>query len=151
MWSERFKSLNANFLKTCSAFILVFDLTRLSTFQSIDNLIKLIYENTKFSFLILIGNKSDLVNERKVEKDLILKYCEKNNFNYIETSVKNNSNIEKIFKEVAYQLYEGIKSKSQESQKNELKEYEIGGFKNIKIDDANVFNENNNKKKKSNK
>ena len=30
--SERFKSLTANFLKTCSAFILVFDLTRLSTF-----------------------------------------------------------------------------------------------------------------------
>ena len=146
--SERFKSLTANFLKTCSAFILVFDLTRLSTFQSIDNWIKLIYENTKPRFLILIGNKSDLVNERKVEKDLILKYCEKNNFNYIETSVKNNSNIEKIFKEVAYQLYEGIKSKSQESQKNELKEYEIGGFKNIKIDDANVFSENNNKKKK---
>ena len=146
--SERFKSLTANFLKTCSAFILVFDLTRLSTFQNIDNWIKTIYENTKPRFLILIGNKSDLINERKVDKDVILKYCEKNNFNYIETSVKNNFNIEKIFKEVAYQLYEGIKSKSQESQKNELKEYEIGGFKNIKIDDANVFSENNNKKKK---
>ena len=62
-------------------------------------MIKLIYENTKFSFLILIGNKSDLDNERKVEKDLILKYYEKNNFN-------NNSNIEKIFKLVSYQLYE---------------------------------------------
>ena len=45
----------------------------------------------------------------------------------------------------------GIKNKSQESQKNKLKEYEIGGFKNIKIDDVNVFSENNNKKKKSNK
>ena len=146
--SERFKSLTANFLKTCSAFILVFDLTRLSTFQSIDNWIKTIYENTKPRFLILIGNKSDLINERKVDKDVILKYCEKNNFNYIETSVKSNFNIEKIFKEVAYQLYEGIKSKNQESQKNDLKEYEIGGFKNIKIDDGNIFNENNNKKKK---
>ena len=146
--SERFKSLTANFLKTCSAFILVFDLTRLSTFQNIDNWIKTIYENTKPRFLILIGNKSDLINQRKVDKDLILKYCEKNNFNYIETSVKSNFNIEKIFKEVAYQLYEGIKSKNQESQKNDLKEYEIGGFKNIKIDDGNIFNENNNKKKK---
>ena len=146
--SERFKSLTASFLKTCSAFILVFDLTRLSTFQNIDNWIKTIYENTKPRFLILIGNKSDLINERKVDKDVILKYCEKNNFNYIETSVKSNFNIEKIFKEVAYQLYEGIKSKNQESQKNDLKEYEIGGFKNIKIDDGNIFNENNNKKKK---
>ena len=52
--SERFKSLIANFIKNCSAFILVFDLTWLSTFQSIDNLIKLIYENTKPRFLILM-------------------------------------------------------------------------------------------------
>ena len=101
--SERFKSLTANFI--------VFDLTWIFNFQSIDNLIKLIYENTKFRFLILIGNKSDLVNERKK------KFLKKLLINYMK----------------------------------ELKEYEIGGFKNIKIDGANVFSENNNKKKKSNK
>ena len=147
--SERFKSLTASFLKTCSAFILVFDLTRLSTFQNIDNWIKIINENTKPKFLILIGNKSDLKDERNIDKEKIYKYCEKNKFNYIETSVKNNLNIEKVFKEVAYQLYSGIKGK--DNKKGDLKEYEIGGFKNIKIDDPDVFNENNNKKKKSNK
>ena len=143
--SERFKSLTANFLKTCSAFILVFDLTRISTFQNIDNWIKIICENTKPKFLILIGNKSDLINERKVSREEIMKYCQKNNFNYIETSVRSNSNIETIFKEVAFQLYEGIKVKNQENKKNDLKEYEIGGFRNIKIDNNN--NENNKKKK----
>jgi small GTP-binding protein len=143
--SERFKSLTASFLKTCSAFILVFDLTRLSTFQSIDNWIKTIKENTKPKFLILIGNKSDLKEERTVDKEKIYKYCEKNKFNYIETSVKNNSNIEKIFKEVAYQLYSGIKGK--DNKKGDLKEYEIGGFKNIKIDDNKDNNSNNNEKK----
>ena len=59
--------------------------------------------------------------------------------------MKNNSNIEKIFKEVAYQLYSGIKGK--DNKKGDLKEYEIGGFKNIKIDDNKDNNNNNNEKK----
>ena len=143
--SERFKSLTANFLKTCTAFILVFDLSNLNSFKNIDNWIKIIKENTNPKFLILIGNKCDLENERVVDKKTILDYCEINNFSYIETSVKNNTNIEKIFKEVTYQLYCDIKSKS--NLKSDLKEYEIGGFKNIKIDNINQNQTNNNKKK----
>ena len=121
------------FLKTCSAFVLVFDLTRAGTFTSIDNWIKTINENTKPKFLILIGNKSDMVNERQVSKEDILKYCEKNNLNYIEISAKNNENVEKIFKEVAYQLYSEIKSKKINEDQGAMKEFEIGGYKNIKI------------------
>ena len=143
--SERFKSLTANFLKTCTAFILVFDLSRLNTFKNIDNWIKVIKENTNPKFFILIGNKCDLENERVVDKKTILDYCENNNFSYIETSVKNNTNIEKIFKEVTYQLYCDIKSKN--NLKSDLKEYEIGGFKNIKIDDVNQYQTNNKKEK----
>ena len=143
--SERFKSLTANFLKTCTAFILVFDLSNLNSFKNIDNWIKIIKENTNPKFLILIGNKCDLENERVVDKKTILDYCEINNFSYIETSVKNNTNIEKIFKEVTYQLYYDIKSKS--NLKSDLKEYEIGGFKNIKIDNINQNQTKNNKKK----
>lgn len=131
--SERFRSLTANFLKTCSAFVLVFDLTRTGTFTSIDNWIKTINENTKPKFLILIGNKSDMVNERQVSKEEILKYCEKNNLNYIEISAKNNENVEKIFKEVAYQLYSEIKGKKINEDQGAMKEFEIGGYKNIKI------------------
>ena len=40
--SERFKSLTSSFIKTCTAFILVFDLTRRNTFQNIDHWIKVI-------------------------------------------------------------------------------------------------------------
>ena len=131
--SERFKSITASFLKSCSAFILVFDLNRKNTFKSIENWIKTINENTKPKFLILIGNKCDL--KREVEKDEIILFCEKNKLNYIEISVKENKNVEKIFKEVAYQLYKDIKIKKSENKNANLQEFEIGGFKNIKIED----------------
>ena len=131
--SERFKSITASFLKSCSAFILVFDLNRKNTFKSIENWIKTINENTKPKFLILIGNKCDL--KRDVNKDEIILFCEKNKLNYIEISVKENKNVEKIFKEVAYQLYKDIKIKKSENKNVNLQEFEIGGFKNIKIED----------------
>lgn len=144
--SERFKSITASFLKSCSAFILVFDLNRKNTFKSIENWIKIINENTKPKFLILIGNKCDLI--RDVNKDEIISFCEKNKLNYIEISVKENKNVEKIFKEVAYQLYKDIKIKKSENKNVNLQEFEIGGFKNIKIEDEKNENE---IKKKSNK
>ena len=144
--SERFKSITASFLKSCSAFILVFDLNRKNTFKSIENWIKTINENTKPKFLILIGNKCDL--KRDVNKDEIILFCEKNKLNYIEISVKENKNVEKIFKEVAYQLYKDIKIKKSENKNVNLQEFEIGGFKNITIDNKNENNGKNNNNKK---
>ena len=130
--SERFRALTANFLKTCSAFLLVFDLSRKSTFINIYNWIKTIKENTKPKFLLLIGNKSDMTAEREVNKEDINSYCEKNSLNYIEISAKNNDNVEKIFKEVAFKLYSEIKLKKG-SEDKELKEFQVGGYKNITI------------------
>ena len=134
--SERFKSLTSSFIKTCSAFILIFDLTRKNTFHNIDHWIKIIKENTSPKFMILIGNKSDLINERNIDKEIILDYCEKNLFNYMEISAKNNLNIEKLFKEVAHQLYNDIKK----SEKNDIKNIGYkGNFSDIqvKLDDNN--------------
>jgi len=135
--SERFKSLTSSFIKTCNAFILIFDLTRINTFHNIDNWIKIIKENTSPKFMILIGNKSDLINERKIDKKIIYDYCEKNLFNYMEISAKNNVNIEKLFKEVAYQLYNDIK-------KSEINKIKNIGYKGnftdiqVKLDDNNT-------------
>jgi small GTP-binding protein len=129
--SERFKSLTANFLKTCSAFILVFDLTRPSTFNNIDNWIKTIKENTSPKFLILVGNKCDLVEQRSLEKDMILDYSVKHLFNYLEISAKNDYNIERMFKEVGYQLYMDIKKKEKENVKPF--EFKSNNYSNIQV------------------
>ncbi len=129
--SERFKSLTSSFIKTCSAFILVFDLTRPNTFNNIDNWIKIIKENTSPKFLILVGNKCDLTEQRALEKDMILNYSVKNLFNYLEISAKNNYNIERMFKEVGYQLYMDIKKKEKEN----VKPFELknNNFSNIQV------------------
>ena len=137
--SERFKSLTTSFIKSCKAFILVFDLTRQNTFKNIEQWIKTINENTSPQYMILIGNKNDLVKERQVNKESVINYCKEKLFNYMEISAKNNNNIEKMFKEVAYQLYNLVKkNKTSKNISNS------GEFTNIK-----VKNENNSNKKKS--
>ena len=137
--SERFKSLTTSFIKSCKAFILVFDLTRQNTFKNIEQWIKTINENTSPQYMILIGNKNDLVKERQVNKESVINYCKEKLFNYMEISAKNNNNIEKMFKEVAYQLYNLVKKN-----KTSKKISNSGEFTNIK-----VKNENNSNKKKS--
>ena len=129
--SERFKSLTSSFIKTCAAFILVFDLTRRNTFQNIEHWIKIIKENTSPKFLILIGNKCDLKEERNIDKEIILNYCERHLLNYIEISAKNNLNIEKLFKEVAYQLYTDIKKNDNDNNSNYISHR--GHFKDIQV------------------
>ena len=54
-------------------------------------------EKENFPF-ILIGNKCDLENEIKVNKEDITYYCENNNkMPYFETSAKDNINVEAAF------------------------------------------------------
>jgi small GTP-binding protein len=129
--SERFKSLTSSFIKTCSAFILVFDLTRPSTFSNIENWIKTIKENTSPKFFILVGNKCDLEEKRALDKEVILDYSVKHLFNYLEISAKNNYNIERMFKEVGYQLYMDIKKKEKENVKPF--EFKSNNYSNIQV------------------
>ncbi len=61
--AEKFKSLIPNYIRGASLIFLVYDITRKSTFDSLTNWLKFIYEieNTN---IVIIGNKLDLKNQR---------------------------------------------------------------------------------------
>ena len=64
---ERFKSVTQAYYKGAKGAILVYDITRENTFNSIDAWFKEIKESAISDMnLILIGNKSDLEDKRKV-------------------------------------------------------------------------------------
>ena len=61
--NETYKSISKNYWKSASVVILVYDIANRASFENIDLWLKELDSN---STIILVGNKSDLDNERKV-------------------------------------------------------------------------------------
>ena len=76
----------------------------------------------------LVGNKSDLVNNRVVSREEADNFAKDHNLPYIETSAKEGVNIEELFENSLNKYLIGINFKSQE--------------KNIKLEQINNKNEN---------
>jgi small GTP-binding protein len=129
--SERFKGLTSSFIKSCNIFLLVFDLTKQASFDNLESWIKIIYENTNPKFLCLVGNKCDLA--REVNNEDIVRFCEKYNLHYLETSAKMNENIEEAFIYIAEGLYSEMKKDTSQTE-----EFNIGANKDIKIDNISI-------------
>ena len=55
--------------------------------------------------LALVGNKIYKENQRQVDKNDAIKYAIDNNLYFIETSAKNNQNIDKLFRILALKQY----------------------------------------------
>ena len=61
--------------------------------------------------ILLVGNKQDLANERKVQFDEAKKLADSWKINYMETSAKTNFNCKEAFESLANEI---VKSKSKE-------------------------------------
>ena len=79
--------------------MLVYDISDIKTFEKIKNYysIKIKELCKEETYIILVGNKTDKENKRKVSQNDGLELAEKENYLFIETSCLNNSNISEAF------------------------------------------------------
>ncbi len=102
---ERFKSITINYYRSSHGFIYVYDITKKETLHNLDTWIHLTNENCSSNVInFLVGNKSDLEKEREVSKEEGEDFARKNNLIFLETSAKNNNNVEKLFEYFTYKL-----------------------------------------------
>ena len=73
--------------------------------MDIDTLVDYSNGADKDTFIMLIGNKSDLIDKRIVSKEEAQTKAEQYNIAFLETSAKNGDNIEKAFTELVEQIY----------------------------------------------
>ena len=85
---------NANFV------LVVFDVTNKDSFLSLNNLINHCRSsgNEKINFII-VGNKNDLINKRKVTEEEANSFAESNGMKYYDISAFNEEEVKKIFDE----------------------------------------------------
>ena len=94
----KFRSIINAYLKSSSVIILCFDITQKSTFLSLEEHMKTIKELVKTNhFIILLGTKGDLNNERQVSLEEINEYAKKNQLSYFECSSKTGKNVHEAF------------------------------------------------------
>ena len=102
---ERFLSITKNFYRNANGVIFVFDITNETSFYNIKLWLNDL-ENCEGKITkILVGNKVDLEENRKVGKEKIKKYIEKKEMKYFEVSAKEGINIDLIFKELAELIF----------------------------------------------
>ena len=109
---ERFSSLRPMFYRGSLGAFLMFDLTNHLTFEHLPKWIKEVKENSKYEIPILIvGNKSDLYNQRIVSKDEIEQFTKENNLQYTEISAKTGESVEESFYTLTRLMVEGFSNK----------------------------------------
>lgn len=103
---ERYKAITSTYYKGAKGAIIVYDITRKLTFDNIDKWIADLKINGDENIMIfLVGNKSDLNNNREVSKDEGINKSEKYNVPFLETSALQGDNIDRVFEELIQSVY----------------------------------------------
>jgi len=102
----QFYMLHRPYYNGADGMILVFDTTRSSTFSNVNN-----WYNSAVKYglsgipRILIGNKVDLKDERKIIRPMAEHLSEKLNAPYFETSALTGENVKVVFQKIAESVY----------------------------------------------
>ncbi|KAJ5072493.1 rab gtpase [Anaeramoeba ignava] len=110
---ERFRTITNAYYRGAMGILLVYDVTDESSFNNVRNWIKNIEKHASENVSkILIGNKSDLTDQKVIETVRGKALADEFGMPFIETSAKDKTNIETAFRAVA----KDIKKKSFQDQ-----------------------------------
>ena len=133
MCQEMYNSLINNFYRNTSLAMMVYSIDSRESFEHINIWLKeiKIYSHPDV-IIILIGNKSDLEEERKVTYEEAKKFKEENKLLYFEeTSAKNGINSKEIFYESAKILFkEHLKYSSMAQNNNSNDNFSVNSNSN---------------------
>ncbi len=112
-----FQSISKTFYQQCEGAILVYDITNKESFDHLSKWLDETNENTDNIPLLLLGNKTDLNDNRKVEETEGAQFAEDNKMLFKETSaLKDTDNgIPEAFDELIASLIEKIKLKNDDA------------------------------------
>ena len=104
---EVYKSLISNFYRNCSLALIVYAINNRTSFEHAENWLNDLKNQSNPNVRVfLVGNKSDLEQERQVSKEEAEKFKEEKNLDvFMETSAKTGENARNVLLEAAKILY----------------------------------------------
>ena len=133
---ENFRSVTRAYYKASAVAMVVYDITKEETFSHIQTWIKDCKDLAPSTVLIaLIGNKSDLEEQRVITKERGENLARENNMMFFETSALNGNGIENAFKKCIEKVDKKIRNGDYNlSNLDEMNKY---GIKKIEIEKEN--------------
>ena len=128
--SERFRSVNQSYYRNAICALIVYDITDQKSFDSISKWIEDCNEYTNENIIkILVGNKTDLEDQRKISQQIGREKANNNMMLFFECSALNGYNIENIFYEAC-----NTKSKNIDEGKYDSEDFEVLGLEKCEAD-----------------
>ena len=93
---EKYRAITKNLFLKVQGVLVVYDITNENSFTNLKSWVRTIKEECgKQMQMLIIGNKTDLEEQRVISKDTALEYAKEEKVEYMETSCKNGENIVK--------------------------------------------------------
>ena len=95
---DRFRAITKNYYKGAHGILLIYDVTSLQTYENVKNWITQIREEASPHIVIyIIGNKIDMVEERKIKTEEGKQLANEFHLQFFETSAKTGQNVNETF------------------------------------------------------
>ena len=115
---ERFRNVTKSYFQSSHGLLVVYDITDKESFDKIKFWIENIKNNApENAKLILVGNKCDLANERKVTIEDGENKARNYNIKFFESSAKDGTNVNELFFYLANEIYQNDKTKEKDNKK----------------------------------
>ena len=103
---ERFRNVISTYFRGGNGLLLIYDITNKDSFKNLESWLIEIEKNASENILkILIGNKSDLEEDREISKEEGQAFANRNGMQFMETSAKMNTNVDEAFQFPQYLLF----------------------------------------------
>ena len=103
---DRYRAIASSYYKGAVGALLVYDITKQKSFENIEKWLKELRDHgAEHMCTMLIGNKSDLANDRQVATEDAASYAEKEQMALLETSALDSSNVTTAFECVIKEIY----------------------------------------------
>jgi Ras-related protein Rap-1B len=105
--TEQFTSMRELYMKSGQGFLLVFSITSLNSFKELtylrDQILRI--KDSESVPLVIVGNKSDLEDDRVVSRDRAFKLSQDwGSAPYYETSARRRANVDEVFRDLCRQM-----------------------------------------------
>ena len=124
---ERYKSITSAYYKGSKGAFVVYDISRKSTFDNVDKWIdELKNHGSEDVFIMLVGNKSDLKDQREITEEEVKKKAELYNVAFCETSALEGKNIGYAFENLINEITKKVEKEREKNGKNVIKNKDEG-------------------------